>query len=83
MKKPVKDMSLMQAESENIVLFYPHVSEKAKNQSWKPLIPVGSDKAQKLNYLKKILVKNLAPILLQLRLALELMRYIYPICWLV
>ena len=30
MKKPVKDMSLMQAESENIVLFYPHVSEKAK-----------------------------------------------------
>jgi perosamine synthetase len=30
MKKPVKDMSLMKAESENIVLFYPHVSEKAK-----------------------------------------------------
>ena len=30
MKKPVKDMSLMQAESENIVLFYPHVSELAK-----------------------------------------------------
>ena len=30
MKKPVKDMSLMQAESENIVLFYPHVSGLAK-----------------------------------------------------
>ena len=30
MKKPVQDMSLMQAESENIVLFYPHVSELAK-----------------------------------------------------
>ena len=31
MKKPVQDMSLMQAESENIVLFYPHVSELAKS----------------------------------------------------
>jgi dTDP-4-amino-4,6-dideoxygalactose transaminase len=30
MKKPVKDMSLMQETSENIVLFYPHVSESAK-----------------------------------------------------
>ena len=30
MKKPVQDMSLMQEESENIVLFYPHVSELAK-----------------------------------------------------
>ena len=30
MKKPVKDMPLMQVESENIVLFYPHVSELAK-----------------------------------------------------
>ena len=30
MSKPVKDMSLMQEESENIVLFYPHVSELAK-----------------------------------------------------
>ena len=30
MKKPVKDMSLMKADSENIVLCYPHVSEKAK-----------------------------------------------------
>ena len=31
MKKPVKDMPLMQAESENIVLFYPYVSELAKS----------------------------------------------------
>jgi len=30
MKKPIKDMSLMQENSENIVLFYPHVSELAK-----------------------------------------------------
>ena len=30
MKKRVKDMSLMQAKPENIVLFYPHVSELAK-----------------------------------------------------
>ena len=30
MKKKVKDMALMQAESKNIVLFYPHVSELAK-----------------------------------------------------
>jgi len=30
MKKPVKDMALMEAKSENIVLFYPHVSELAK-----------------------------------------------------
>ena len=30
MKKPVKDMSLMQEKSDNIVLFYPHVSEQAK-----------------------------------------------------
>ena len=30
MKKPVKDMSLMKADSENIVLCYPHVSELAK-----------------------------------------------------
>ena len=31
MKKPVKDMSLMQSESGNIVLFYPHVPELAKS----------------------------------------------------
>jgi len=31
MKKPVQDMSIMKAESENIVLFYPHVSELAKS----------------------------------------------------
>ena len=31
MKKPVKDMSLMQDKSDNIVLFYPHVSELAKS----------------------------------------------------
>jgi perosamine synthetase len=31
MKKPIKDMSLMKANSENIVLFYPHVSELAKS----------------------------------------------------
>jgi perosamine synthetase len=31
MKKPVKDMSLMQEKSDNIVLFYPHVSDLAKN----------------------------------------------------
>ena len=31
MKKPVKDMSLMKANSDNIVLFYPHVSELAKS----------------------------------------------------
>ena len=30
MKKPVQDMSLMQEDAENIVLCYPHVSEKAK-----------------------------------------------------
>ena len=30
MKKPVQDMSLMQEEPNNIVLFYPHVSEAAK-----------------------------------------------------
>jgi perosamine synthetase len=30
MKKPVKDMSVMEVESENIVLFYPHVPELAK-----------------------------------------------------
>ena len=30
MKKPVKDMSLMTSESNNIVMFYPHVSELAK-----------------------------------------------------
>ena len=30
MKKPVKDMSLMKADSENIVLCYPHVSDLAK-----------------------------------------------------
>ena len=30
MKKPVKDMSLMHDESDNIVMFYPHVSELAK-----------------------------------------------------
>ena len=30
MKKPVKDMSLMEDEPENIVLFYPHVSKLAK-----------------------------------------------------
>ena len=30
MKKKVKDMSLMEAKSNNIVLFYPHVSELAK-----------------------------------------------------
>jgi perosamine synthetase len=31
MKKPVQDMSIMKANSENIVLFYPHVSELAKS----------------------------------------------------
>ena len=31
MKKPIKDMSLMKANSDNIVLFYPHVSELAKS----------------------------------------------------
>ena len=31
MKKPIKDMSIMKANSENIVLFYPHVSELAKS----------------------------------------------------
>ncbi|MFL0778321.1 MAG: DegT/DnrJ/EryC1/StrS family aminotransferase [Prochlorococcus sp.] len=31
MKKPVKDMPLMQNTLENIVLFYPHVSDLAKN----------------------------------------------------
>jgi len=31
MKKPVKDMSLMEDKSDNIVLFYPHVSELAKS----------------------------------------------------
>ena len=31
MKKPVKDMSLMQDDSENIVMFYPHVSKLAKS----------------------------------------------------
>ena len=31
MKKTIKDMSLMKANSDNIVLFYPHVSELAKN----------------------------------------------------
>ena len=30
MKKPVKDMSLMQDDSDNIVMFYPHVSKLAK-----------------------------------------------------
>ena len=30
MKKPVKDMSLMQDKSDNIVMFYPHVSKLAK-----------------------------------------------------
>lgn len=30
MKKPVKDMSLMQENDQNIVLFYPHVSDLAK-----------------------------------------------------
>ena len=30
MKKPVKDMSLMHNESDNIVMFYPHVSKLAK-----------------------------------------------------
>ena len=30
MKKPVKDMSLMHDDSENIVMFYPHVSKLAK-----------------------------------------------------
>jgi dTDP-4-amino-4,6-dideoxygalactose transaminase len=30
MKKPVKDMSLMTSESNNIVMFYPHVSKAAK-----------------------------------------------------
>jgi len=31
MKKPVQDMSIMDANNENIVLFYPHVSELAKS----------------------------------------------------
>ena len=31
MKKPVQDMSVMKANSENIVLFYPHVSELTKS----------------------------------------------------
>jgi len=31
MKKPVHDMSIMKDNSENIVLFYPHVSELAKS----------------------------------------------------
>ena len=31
MKKPVQDMSIMKANSENIVLFYPHVSALAKS----------------------------------------------------
>jgi len=31
MNKPVQDMSIMKANSENIVLFYPHVSELAKS----------------------------------------------------
>ena len=31
MKKPVKDMSLMNDESDNIVMFYPHVSKSAKS----------------------------------------------------
>ena len=31
MKKPVQDMSLMEEDSKNIVLFYPHVSELAKS----------------------------------------------------
>ena len=31
MKKTIKDMSLMKANSDNIVLFYPHVSELAKS----------------------------------------------------
>ena len=43
-------------------------------QSWRLLILVGLDKAQKLSCLKKILVKNLHLILLQLQLALGLMR---------
>ena len=30
MKKPVKDMSLMKDDSDNIVMFYPHVSKLAK-----------------------------------------------------
>ena len=30
MKKPVKDMSLMKDESDNIVMFYPHVQKSAK-----------------------------------------------------
>tara|TARA_B110000008_G_scaffold35347_1_gene31655 strand:+ start:1200 stop:2351 length:1152 start_codon:yes stop_codon:yes gene_type:complete len=31
MKKPIKDMSLMEDKSDNIVMFYPHVSELAKS----------------------------------------------------
>ena len=31
MKKPIKDMSLMEYKSDNIVMFYPHVSELAKS----------------------------------------------------
>jgi dTDP-4-amino-4,6-dideoxygalactose transaminase len=31
MKKPVKDMSLMKDESDNIVMFYPHVPKSAKS----------------------------------------------------
>lgn len=32
MKKPVKDMSLMEDKSDNIVLFYPHVPGKSNNE---------------------------------------------------
>ena len=31
MKKPIKDMSLMEDKSDNIVMFYPHVSELSKS----------------------------------------------------
>ena len=37
MRKPVKDMSLMNDTSDNIVMFYPHVSNLAKKAVMKVL----------------------------------------------
>ena len=76
MKKPVQDMSLMQAESENIVLFYPHVSELAKKSVLETLDSRWIGQGPKVKLFEENFSKNLVLILLQLRLALELMRYI-------
>jgi perosamine synthetase len=61
MKKPVKDMSLMEEKSDNIVLFYPQVSELAKKSVMETLNSRWIGQGPKVKLFEEAFSRKFAP----------------------